>query len=166
MIFGREMAPTPPPPAPKPVVAPAPKPVPVVLDSDNDGVPDDKDQCPGTPRGAKVDARGCWVIRVQFKTGSSEILPQYQSELDEAILVLNNNPDVKVRLDGHTDNQGKPQANMVLSENRAKAARDYMVAKGIAADRLTTKGFGLTKPIATNNTEAGRALNRRVELPP
>ncbi len=77
---------------------------------------------------------------------------------------MQDNPTVKVQIEGHTDNVGNAADNMKLSENRAKAVVNYLVSKNISITRLTAKGFGATKPIAENNTEEGRAQNRRTEL--
>lgn len=71
---------------------------------------------------------------------------------------------LKVEIGGHTDNVGDDSSNQVLSDNRAKAVRDWLIENGIAADRLTHKGYGETEPIASNDTEEGRAQNRRTEL--
>lgn len=145
-----------PPPAP-----PAPK------DSDGDGVPDDRDKCPNTPRGATVDAHGCWVIpAVLFEFDKSEIQGIYTPGIDRVVEVLKKNPDVTMEIQGHTDNKGPAAYNQRLSERRAQAVKAYMVAAGISADRLTTKGFGLTNPVASNDSESGRSQNRRVELIP
>ena len=78
--------------------------------------------------------------------------------------IMNNYPTTKWEIDGHTDNVGKPEKNMTLSQARAKAVADYFVGKGISADRLTEQGFGDTKPIADNKTSKGRAQNRRTEI--
>jgi len=142
--------------------------VPKPLDSDGDGVTDDLDQCPNTPKGATVDARGCWTYAamVMFDINSAEIKSEAYPMLDEAISVLEKNPEMKVEIDGHTDNTGSAAYNMNLSERRAKAVMKYFVDKGVEAERLTTKGFGFTQPAASNDTEQGRAKNRRVELTP
>jgi OOP family OmpA-OmpF porin len=152
-------------PAPKPVpMAAAPKP----MDTDNDGVPDNLDQCPNTPLGATVDARGCWTYaaKVLFDINSAEIKSEAYPMLQEAVLIMKRNPDLKVEVDGHADSTGAPEYNMTLSEKRAKAVKDHFVNNGIDPERLTTKGFGITKPAATNKTKEGRAKNRRVELTP
>jgi len=86
--------------------------------------------------------------------------------LDEAVSILKRNPEMKVEIDGHTDNMGPAAYNMNLSERRAKAIMKYFVDKGVEAERLTTKGFGFTKPAASNKTKEGRAKNRRVQLTP
>jgi len=152
-------------PAPKPTpIAAAPKP----LDSDNDGVPDNLDQCPNTPLGATVDARGCWTYaaKVLFDTNSAKVKSEAYQMLTEAVVIMKKNPDLKVEVDGHADSTGTPEYNMTLSEKRAEAVKKHFVDQGIDPDRLTTKGFGITKPAASNKTKEGRAQNRRVELTP
>jgi len=153
----------------KPVQKPVEKIVTVVKqeekDSDGDGVPDSSDQCPGTPKGVKVDARGCWVLTdVRFASGSSQILTKYYPKLDEAVAVLKANADVRILIEGYTDSQGSEASNLALSQKRAKSVMDYLVRKGIAADRLSAQGKGASQPIADNATPEGRALNRRIEL--
>jgi OOP family OmpA-OmpF porin len=135
-------------------------------DTDGDGVIDGRDQCPGTPFTAKVDARGCWRIQgLRFAFDSDQIAPKYFAELDELARVLARNPNLRVRIDGHTDAIGAERYNQGLSERRAAAVRSYLVKKaGIDSKRLETRGFGLTKPAYTNETEEGRAGNRRTEL--
>ena len=138
------------------------------LDSDGDGVADYLDKCPNTPKGATVDARGCWTYaaKVMFDINSAEIKSEAYPMLDEAILILEKNPEMKVEIDGHTDNTGSAAYNMNLSERRAKSVMKYFVDKGVEAGQLTTKGFGFTKPAASNDTKEGRTKNRRVELTP
>lgn len=135
------------------------------LDEDGDGVPDYKDECPHTPKGAKVDERGCWTLRgLNFDYDKYEIKPEYRGRLDDAVQVLKKNPTIRVLVEGHTDSKGSEAYNQVLSENRAKAVRDYMVGAGIAAERLVVKGFGESRPIKPNDTPENMYLNRRVEL--
>jgi len=154
-------------PAPAPAPAPPPPAKPTPGDADGDGVLDPNDRCPNTPRGARVDARGCWVLEnVLFDFNKAEIKKQFAYLLDEAAFVLKNNPSVTVELQGHTCNIGKKEYNQKLSERRAEAVKAYLVGKGIASNRLKTKGFGDTKPIAPNTDESGRMKNRRVELAP
>ncbi|MGD9245476.1 MAG: OmpA family protein [Desulfobacterales bacterium] len=138
------------------------------LDSDGDGVADYLDKCPNTPKGATVDARGCWTYAavVMYDINSAEIKSEAYPMLDEAVSILKKNPEIKVEIDGHTDNTGSAAYNMNLSERRAKAVMKYFVDKGVEAERLSTKGFGFTKPAASNKTKEGRAKNRRVELTP
>jgi OOP family OmpA-OmpF porin len=144
------------------VVAPKP------LDSDGDGVTDDLDQCPNTPKGATVDERGCWTYAatVLFDFDSAEIKSEAFPMLDDSVLILKKNPEMTVEIDGHTDSTGTAKYNMNLSERRAKSVMKYFVDKGVEAERLTTKGFGFTKPAASNDTKEGRTKNRRVELTP
>lgn len=144
------------------VVKPAPCP-----DGDGDGVCDKDDQCPNTPKGANVDYRGCWVLGdVFFDFDKSDIKPRFYPELDAVVKVLDKNPSVKVRIEGNTDNIGTEKYNMGLSERRANAVMEYLMKAGIDKNRLSTIGYGFSKPIATNATDEGRALNRRVELTP
>jgi outer membrane protein OmpA-like peptidoglycan-associated protein/Tol biopolymer transport system component len=99
-----------------------------------------------------------------FATNSYTLQPASTAELDILVKLLNDNPGLKIRINGHTDNVGKASDNLTLSNNRAKAVVDYLTSKGIAADRLSSKGFGATATVADNNTEEGRARNRRTEL--
>ena len=141
------------------------KPAPV--DSDGDGVYDDRDQCPNTPKGAKVDERGCWVLSdVFFDFDKYDIKPQFDYALDAVAKVLRMNPSVRIRIEGHTDNIGSAKYNVQLSERRANSVKVYLEKLGIDEDRLSTIGYGFSRPIATNSTPEGRDLNRRVELTP
>ncbi|MDR4497835.1 MAG: OmpA family protein [Candidatus Scalindua sp.] len=137
------------------------------IDSDEDGVYDDRDECPGTPKGAIVDFRGCWVIKgVKFDYKKWDILPQFNTNLDNAVNVLKKNPMLEIRIEGHTDNIGSMEYNLELSQKRAEAIKEYLVGNGINESRITTIGIGFSQPIATNETPEGRALNRRAELIP
>jgi OOP family OmpA-OmpF porin len=135
-------------------------------DSDGDGVMDDADQCPGTPAGVEVDARGCWVIKnLRFAFDSSKIEPQYYAELNQVAARLKELPsDVRIRIDGHTDSVGTKEYNQGLSERRAQAVHDFLVKAGVPDERIESRGFGLTQPAYSNDTSEGRAGNRRVEL--
>ncbi|MGR3218782.1 MAG: OmpA family protein [Candidatus Anammoxibacter sp.] len=136
-------------------------------DSDGDGVYDDEDQCPGTPEGAIVDFRGCWVVKgVKFAYKKWNVKPEFNSNLDNIVDILVINPDLSIRIEGHTDNIGSKKYNINLSGKRAQAVKDYLVKMGIDAKRISVKGLGLAKPIATNSTDEGRAINRRAELVP
>ena len=99
-----------------------------------------------------------------FDVNKYELKSESQIELDRLVQLLKDNPTVQIQIEGHTDNVGSPKDNLKLSENRAKAVVNYLGHKGIAAARLTAKGFGETKPMADNTSEAGRAQNRRTEL--
>lgn len=104
------------------------------------------------------------VYGIHFDTGKSAILPDSENVLQQVLKLLQDNPDLKLRVEGHTDNVGAKAANQVLSQRRAQAVMGWLMANGIDASRLTAQGFGDTKPVADNSTEAGRTKNRRVEL--
>lgn len=99
-----------------------------------------------------------------FEVSKFELKPQSQVELDKLVQLLNENPSLKIEISGHTDNVGKSSDNLLLSNNRAKAVVDFLLSKNIAAQRLIAKGYGESKPVADNNTEDGRAMNRRTEM--
>jgi len=162
----KEVVAPPPPPAAKPVAA-AP------VDSDGDGVPDSIDRCPNTPRGTKVDAYGCplpapapvsFDLTVEFAFNSSEINDLSFRELRKAMTFMREHPDTTAVVEGNTDNKGTEEYNQKLSERRAAAVKDVLVKSGIDASRLSTIGYGETRPVASNDTEAGRAKNRRVSI--
>lgn len=98
---------------------------------------------------------------VFFETAKFDLKPTSKAELDKLVTFLDENPNLKIELGGHTDNVGNKKDNQILSDNRAKAVKDYLVSNGIDATRLLTKGYGDTSPIADNETEEGRAENRR-----
>ena len=139
-------------------------------DADHDGVPDSEDKCPGTTRGAEVDANGCVKIEkvvlkgVNFATGSSKLLPAASGTLRTVASAMKANGKIKVEVGGYTDSVGEDAKNLALSERRAKSVKTFLVNEGVAADRLSTKGFGKANPADTNDTPAGRANNRRVEF--
>ena len=138
-----------------------------VQDLDGDGVPDDKDKCPGTPKGAKVNAVGCWVLKnVNFEWDKWDIKPQFFDELAEVVFILRRQPNLKIEIQGHTDNTGSRAHNQELSEKRAKSVQNYLIRQGIQMKRLRTAGFGTSRPVDSNNTPSGRANNRRVEFKP
>jgi outer membrane protein OmpA-like peptidoglycan-associated protein len=99
-----------------------------------------------------------------FDVNKFELKPSSQVELDRLVQLLTENPTLKIEISGHTDNVGKPGDNLALSNNRAKAVVTYLVSKNIAPARLTSKGYGETKPVGDNKTEEGRAKNRRTEM--
>ena len=135
------------------------------LDTDGDGVYDYLDKCPGTPKGAHVNVNGCWILKdVNFDTDKSDIKAGFFDELDLVASILSKNPTLKIEVQGHTDNVGSADYNQKLSERRAAAIEKYLVNKGIADERMDVKGLGLTMPVASNDTEEGRAQNRRVQL--
>jgi OOP family OmpA-OmpF porin len=136
------------------------------LDSDGDGVADYIDECPDTPTGATVNHVGCWAFEgiILFGFDKSEIRPEAEPLLKEVVSVLKRNPAMKLGIDGHTCNIGSAAYNQKLSENRANAVVNYLVSHGIPSYRLTSEGYGFKQPAASNETEEGRAKNRRVEL--
>jgi len=136
------------------------------LDSDADSVPDFQDKCPGTPEGASVNAAGCWIAGVKFATDSAAIQDQYRSNLNEVLDLLRSSPGLHLEIQGHTDSVGSAEYNQQLSERRAQAVREYLVERGINPERLEAVGYGESQPTASNETGAGRAENRRVQLEP
>ena len=147
-------------------------------DTDNDGVLDKDDDCPAVA-GVK-ELKGCPPVEIkaaekkilekafsslQFATGNDVIKAISFPSLNElAKLMKQHTDDWTLKLSGHTDNQGKPEANMLLSEKRAKAVKKYLVSKGVKEDKILTEWFGQTQPIESNDKEAGRQKNRRVEM--
>ena len=99
-----------------------------------------------------------------FETGKATLQPEAYKVVDELVEYLKRKEDEKIEVGGHTDNVGKPEANMILSTNRANTVRAYLLTKGIAPERVTAKGYGMTMPIAENTTAEGRSLNRRTEV--
>jgi outer membrane protein OmpA-like peptidoglycan-associated protein len=147
-----------------------------VPDSDGDGINDEEDKCPNVKGIAGM--QGCTeeikkeivekvdyaAKRIQFKYGSSELLPASFRVLDEVAEVLKSNPGIKVTIEGHTSSDGKYEVNMRLSKTRAENVKKYLISKGIDGERLTTVGYGPDKPIVKETTEADKAKNRRVEM--
>lgn len=108
--------------------------------------------------------RNFTLNNVNFATAQTEPLPESYNELDNLVQLLNTNPTLEVAIYGHTDNVGSASSNLSLSEKRAAAIKNYLITKGIAAKRLSSRGFGETQSIESNDTEAGRARNRRTEF--
>lgn len=141
-------------------------------DSDRDGVPDVDDDCPNTPMEYAVDSDGCPItteevareeLEVYFEFDRSEVQEQYFPEIEELADFLEQYPDVVADLEGHTDSIGTDEYNMDLSERRVNAVREVLINRyGIPDSRITTTAFGESQPVATNETAAGRAQNRRV----
>jgi outer membrane protein OmpA-like peptidoglycan-associated protein len=151
------------------------------VDSDHDGIPDDVDACPHEPgeMSSDPDKIGCpryirrirgsseieVLRRIEFEFDRSRLLPQSFPILDEVVRLLEANPTIqKMKIEGHTDNQGTEEYNQKLSEERASSVLRYLVEKGIAHGRLSSAGYGLSRPRASNATEDGRQRNRRVEF--
>ena len=144
-------------------------------DTDGDSVLDKDDKCP-TEKGT-VANNGCpeisqaamntlegYAKTILFNTGKSSFQKQTLPVLKSIIAILKENPTAKFNIAGHTDSTGNVASNMTLSNERAAAVKNYLVSNGVAADRLTSNGYGDTQPIGDNNTEEGRASNRRVEV--
>ena len=146
-----------------------------VPDTDKDGINDEEDKCPTVP--GVASQQGCPEItaevtktlniaatNVYFNTGSTKLLPQSSKGLNEVMKILNDNKNLKLKIDGHTDYVGAEEYNVGLSNGRAASVKDYLVSKGIDAGRLDSEGFGETSPVADNKTAAGRQKNRRVQM--
>ena len=168
--------PPPPPPVTREIPQPPPAPLPPP-DTDRDGVIDAQDRCPGTPYGEPVDAYGCSKSQltkgeerqfddVLFDFNKSTITKAGQAILDNAASVVNSGEfkSLKINVSGHADWVGSEGYNQALSERRALVVKKYLVKKGVAADRIRTFAYGETQPVADNNTDAGRAQNRRTEV--
>ncbi len=148
------------------------------IDSDGDGVPDGLDQCPNTPAGVEVDAEGCSRIQAGIQAGrlvlqniyfafnSAELNPDSYGVLDELGNTLVARPEIRMEIQGHTDSVGSAAYNEQLSGRRAQSVLDYLLENfpQLSADRFRVRGVGEASPIATNDTDEGRALNRRVEF--
>lgn len=112
-----------------------------------------------------IEANATVILKnIFFDVNRYDLKEESTTELDNVFLLMRDNPTLKIQINGHTDNVGKANDNMVLSNNRAQAVVKYLISKGIDPQRLSHKGFGSTQPIADNGTEAGRAQNRRTEL--
>ncbi len=184
--IGAQPTPPPPPEAPVEVV-----PVAAPVDSDGDGVADDLDQCPGTPAGEPVNEVGCPLPKKECKTpepgqpvtlegcaagdkivlrgvnfdfNKANLTPNARTILDGVSGAMKSAPDVSVELGGHTDAKGSDEYNQKLSEKRASSVEQYLIGSGVDAGRMTSKGYGESQPVADNETDEGRELNRRVEL--
>ena len=146
-----------------------------VPDTDKDGINDEEDKCPDVP--GVASQQGCPEIsaevtktvnyaaqNVYFATGSTKLLSKSFKPLNDLVKVLKDNANLKLKIDGHTDNVGKDDFNMKLSDGRAASVRKYLISKGIDESRLESEGFGETAPVADNKTATGRSKNRRVEM--
>jgi OOP family OmpA-OmpF porin len=157
------VAAAPPPPPPPPVVEalpPPPPPPPLAPVS----------KCPNTPAGVAVDKDGCPIKGaitlegVNFEFNKAILTGESKPILDQVAAGLSKHPRVRVELQGHTDSVGSAPYNLTLSQHRAEAVRDYLIAQGVSSAELTAVGYGKTQPIADNKTAEGRALNRRVVM--
>jgi outer membrane protein OmpA-like peptidoglycan-associated protein len=106
-----------------------------------------------------------WIVEgLEYETGSDRIVPASRGILDEVAVGLSADTGAKIRIVGHTDATGSPDANRELSRRRADAAKAYLIEKGVAAERIETAGMGADQPIASNDSEEGRSRNRRTEV--
>lgn len=156
-------------------------------DEDGDGVFDRRDRCQGTPAGTPVHHNGCPIKQyaevapapeppkdevivlsdlgeVLFAFDSAKLTPAAMDTLDSVVGKLSGADVVAIKVDGHTDSTGTDAYNQGLSERRAASVVDYLISKGVSADKLSSEGFGESKPVADNGTKEGRAQNRRVEI--
>ncbi|KAA0996750.1 OmpA family protein [Pseudomonas sp. ANT_J12] len=157
-------------------------------DEDSDGVFDRRDRCPDTPENTPVDHRGCPLPQypvgvkpvepapvsevitlsdagnVLFAFDKSDLTPAARSQLDALMAKLQNADVVSIKVVGHTDSKGSDAYNQALSERRASSVAAYLLSQGLAPNKLTSEGRGESEPVADNETEEGRAKNRRVEL--
>lgn len=144
-------------------------------DRDGDLVPDAKDKCPD--EAGPIDNEGCPVVRedelskiqlssksIMFETGSDKIKGVSIEVLDLIAEIMQQYSYTKWRIEGYADNTGNAALNLELSKKRAAAVKNYFIAKGVSADRLSSEGYGIANPVASNATAAGRAKNRRVEI--
>lgn len=140
---------------------------PLPEDTDGDGMFDPEDVCPNTPPGAVVDEDGCRLLgMVQFDFDRTNIKKKYVPFLEDAVVLLNDNPMTRMEIHGHTDSIGTSEYNQGLSERRAQSVMRYLMKKGIHEERLMIIGHGFRQPIETNETADGRARNRRAVLRP
>jgi outer membrane protein OmpA-like peptidoglycan-associated protein len=148
-------------------------------DPDKDGIYDPEDQCPNEPetKNGYEDSDGCpdelpdevkkftgVIAGIEFDVNQDTIRTRSFSVLDEAVKVLTDYPELRIRITGHTDSDGTHEHNMDLSKRRADSVKSYLVDKGVSADRIETRGAGPDEPIADNDTGEGKQRNRRIEF--
>lgn len=144
-------------------------------DADKDGIPDGLDRCGATPTGTEVDSIGCQRILLEsgrkltlqglwFQTGKADLVDSSRSALARAAEAISKAPEVVIEIAGFTDEKGTAPLNLKLSQARSETVRTFLVALGIPSARLVAQGYGATQPLAPNDTESGRALNRRIEF--
>jgi OOP family OmpA-OmpF porin len=153
------------------------------LDRDNDSVADFKDDCPDTAAGTVVDTSGCakvvasksaevtdagtWLYKeIQFENNKADLKPGSYSTLYEISAALKAQAGLTIEIQGHTDGRGARSYNLLLSQNRAQSVKTYLETQGIDPARMTVRGYGPDRPIASNDSKEGRAKNRRVEIKP
>ena len=140
------------------------------LDGDADGVVDSKDRCPDSKAGVKVDSNGCEIAEVivlkgvNFETSTDRLTKGSIDILNGAAETLSKRPEITVEVAGYTDSRGSASVNQKLSQKRAQMVANYLISRGVKAEKLSAKGYGAANPVADNGTAAGQAQNRRVEL--
>ncbi|MCF8243392.1 MAG: OmpA family protein [Melioribacteraceae bacterium] len=149
-----------------------------MLDADGDGVADNLDKCPNTPAGVQVDSKGCPLEKekpaeiesivlsgdTNFEFNKSKLLPNAYAALEDVVSTMKEHPEYKWEIGGHTDAIGSSSYNTKLSKERAQSVVDYLLSKGVNRNSLIIVGYGESSPIATNDTDEGRSMNRRVEI--
>jgi len=138
-------------------------------DTDGDGVTDANDICNDTERNTAISQNGCGLFdsvlsNVTFKPGTYWLSPKSRRSIDDVVGVLLAFPEARVEIQAHADSQGPDEINQIVSTARAEAVMDYMVKHGVGEKQLVAKGYGESKPIASNDTKEGRLKNRRVQL--
>lgn len=154
---------------PEPVAPPVAPPA----DTDGDGVPDPRDLCPDTPRGALVDEDGCAreltreikeTLYVEFDLDGTDVKREYFDDIGKLAELMTQYPTSRILLEGHTDSTGSSRYNQILSQSRADSVMKVLVQEfNIGSERISTTGMGESQPVADNATDEGRATNRRVE---
>ena len=146
------------------------------IDNDNDGIPDRVDKCPNDPEDfdGVEDDDGCpdadpapqlrFTAQVHFKMNSAEIKRESFKALNKVANQMNKRPRVHVRVEGHSDSRGSDRYNKEMTQRRADAVREFLIGRGVGANRITAVGYGEERPIASNDTAQGRARNRRIEF--
>ena len=156
------------------VVREVPRDVPAqIVDTDNDGVPDQNDRCPGTLQGLATDNRGCAATAEQssvrlegvtFELNSARLTADATQTLSRVAEAMRGEPSLRAEIAGHTDSSGADAYNLRLSQERAESVLQFLASQGIERGRLVARGYGETEPVADNGSPAGRERNRRVEF--
>ena len=135
------------------------------MDDDKDGVLNQFDKCPNTSPGVKVNKDGCFEVvnlNINFDNNSVEIKDQYMKNIETFAKILKQNKSLTAAIEAHTDSKGSDAYNQNLSERRAVAVLNELKKLDVASSKLSSRGYGESQPIASNDTEEGKALNRRV----
>jgi OmpA-OmpF porin, OOP family len=165
-VIAKEIPAPAPEPAPAPVAAPAPAPVvePVAVVAPAPVAAPEPAPQPREQWKTILTQKPVLIEGANFETRSAKLLKPSEAKLNEVVTAAKEHSEIKLEVSGHTDSRGKTAYNQKLSEQRAASVKEYLVTHGVAADRISTIGYGETKPIADNKTDEGRATNRRVEI--